>query len=255
MELPVLAFPVRRHPPDPLAGVAEVTNGEAGNRGFAERSGRAAKAEKILAVLTECQAESGRLLDIGTGSGEIASHLGTRFETFSVDIVDQRTCRHGYRFLQTAERLPFADASFDVVVSNHVIEHVRDQALHLSEIHRVLKPGGLVYLAPPNRLWPWEVHYRVPLLHWLPVAWFHAWLRWRGRFREEIHLLTFLSLLRMGRRFDIHWVGDRICRQPRRYGMNVPPALDRILARLPEILFRLARPLHPTFVVVLRKRR
>jgi 2-polyprenyl-3-methyl-5-hydroxy-6-metoxy-1,4-benzoquinol methylase len=63
--------------------------------------------------------------------------------------------------------LPFPDEYFDVVVSNHVIEHVSDQQLHLSEIARVLKPNGVVYLATPNRLWPWEVHYRVLVLHYL----------------------------------------------------------------------------------------
>ena len=50
--------------------------------------------------------------------------------------------------------LPFDDARFDVVISNHVIEHVGDEAAqhaHLREIRRVMKADGSAYLAVPNR--------------------------------------------------------------------------------------------------------
>jgi SAM-dependent methyltransferase len=46
---------------------------------------------------------------------------------------------------------PFADASFDVVVSFQVIEHIADDHLFVKEIHRVLKPGGRAFLTTPNR--------------------------------------------------------------------------------------------------------
>jgi demethylmenaquinone methyltransferase/2-methoxy-6-polyprenyl-1,4-benzoquinol methylase len=41
-------------------------------------------------------------------------------------------------------RLPYADGQFDVVLAAHVIEHVPDPEMALAEMHRVLKPGGLV---------------------------------------------------------------------------------------------------------------
>jgi len=46
-----------------------------------------------------------------------------------------------------AERLPFADAAFDRVISNGVFNLVQDKTEALSEAHRVLKPGGLVQVA------------------------------------------------------------------------------------------------------------
>ncbi|GAB6125306.1 hypothetical protein JCM14124_10120 [Humidesulfovibrio idahonensis] len=46
-----------------------------------------------------------------------------------------------------AERLPFADAVFDRVISNGVFNLVQDKATALAEVHRVLKPGGLVQVA------------------------------------------------------------------------------------------------------------
>jgi ubiquinone/menaquinone biosynthesis C-methylase UbiE len=45
------------------------------------------------------------------------------------------------------EALPFADASFDVVISNGVIDLVPDKDAVFSEIHRVLRPGGRLQVA------------------------------------------------------------------------------------------------------------
>lgn len=88
--------------------------------------------------------------------------------------------------------LPFDDASFDVVESLDVIEHTPDPSRYLSELVRVLAPGGVVLLATPNRLWPVEQHLAIVGPPWLPVAvadrWFgvlaHApWLSDDRRFR------------------------------------------------------------------------
>ena len=58
-------------------------------------------------------------------------------------------------------RLPFADASFDLALSDYVLEHVEHPALFLSELHRVLKPGGHFFFRTPN-----SCHY-VALVPWL----------------------------------------------------------------------------------------
>ena len=46
-----------------------------------------------------------------------------------------------------AERLPFPDASFDVVISNGVIDLIPDKDAVFSELHRVLRPGGRLQVA------------------------------------------------------------------------------------------------------------
>ncbi|HEY9217543.1 MAG TPA: methyltransferase domain-containing protein [Phenylobacterium sp.] len=78
--------------------------------------------------------------------------------------------------------LPFSDDEFDIAYSNAVIEHVggRDDQRHfLRELLRVGKRG---YLTTPNRLFPVEVHTRLPLLHiLLPKAGFDAVLRALGK--------------------------------------------------------------------------
>lgn len=48
------------------------------------------------------------------------------------------------------ERLPFDDNSVDAVFSQHCVEHLRDKDRVFSEIHRVLKPGGIAFLKVPH---------------------------------------------------------------------------------------------------------
>jgi SAM-dependent methyltransferase len=45
--------------------------------------------------------------------------------------------------------IPYAEGSFDLVIANHVLEHVADDTKALSELHRVLRPGGLAILQTP----------------------------------------------------------------------------------------------------------
>ena len=153
-----------------------------------ERS-RLAKARKIVALVEADRALRGlRVLEVGCGSGFIARELdlrvGPKGSFAAVDVVDVR-CAYGFEYsLYSGERLPFDDAAFDVVISNHTIEHVGDgprQAAHAAEIARVLAPGGLVYFACPNRWFPWEAHYRLPFLGWLPRSLADTYVTATGR--------------------------------------------------------------------------
>jgi SAM-dependent methyltransferase len=49
----------------------------------------------------------------------------------------------------------------------------------LDEVWRVLKPGGLAYLACPNRYSLVEPHYRLPFLSWFPVRWLTFMFGWQ----------------------------------------------------------------------------
>jgi SAM-dependent methyltransferase len=64
--------------------------------------------------------------------------------------------------------IPFDDCMFDLVINNQVMEHIEDIDAALSEIHRVLKPGGIVLsLFPDHSVWR-EGHCGVAFLHWFP---------------------------------------------------------------------------------------
>jgi SAM-dependent methyltransferase len=140
---------------------------------------RRRKARKIAAILeTERPLTGLRVLDVGTGAGVIAASLaeavGERGEVHSVDVVDVRVETGGYEFhLAHGVKLPLPDASFDVVISNHCVEHTggrAEQEQHVRELGRVLRPGGTGYLAVPNRWGPLEPHFKLPGLSWLPTV-------------------------------------------------------------------------------------
>ena len=130
-----------------------------------------------------------QLLEVGAGSGGISHYFGThasgRFSVVAVDVHDSRQVSDGYRFeLVGGVQLPYEDNSFDVVLSNHVIEHVgsdSDQAGHLAELRRVMKPGAVGYLAVPNRWMLVEPHYRLAFLSWWPEPLRSRWLRLWGK--------------------------------------------------------------------------
>ena len=94
------------------------------------------------------------------------------FNVSAIDVTDNRLVRDGYSFqLTSGVGLPFANETFDVLVTNHVIEHVGDygvQCEHLKEIRRVLKKSGTGYLAVPNRWMLVEPHFKLIFLSWLP---------------------------------------------------------------------------------------
>jgi SAM-dependent methyltransferase len=82
--------------------------------------------------------------------------------------------------LAAAEALPYADNSFDLILSHEVLEHVEDDQRAVAEIVRVLKPGGRAVIFVPNRLYPFETHGHywrgvyhfgnTPLINYLPDA-------------------------------------------------------------------------------------
>jgi hypothetical protein len=79
-----------------------------------------------------------------------------------------------YRQILANQALPFADASFDIVTANAVLEHVgsaENQRFLISEMIRV---GGRVFITVPHRFFPVEHHTAIPFLHWFdatfPVA-------------------------------------------------------------------------------------
>ena len=147
---------------------------------------RRRKAANIVGVLQRSGTlEGARLCEVGAGSGHMTAvfleAVGDTGSVISLDVVDTRKEDPGNDFrVITDETLPVEDHSVDVVVTNHVIEHVGgrdDQLQHLAEIRRILAPGGRCYLSTPNRWAPVENHFKLPLLGWLPPGWRDGYVR------------------------------------------------------------------------------
>ncbi len=103
----------------------------------------------LLAYREAAKLVRGNVLEIGTGSGYGVDIIAPRAEKF-ITIDKNNTSGDPVRLRTTVPPLPFPDASFDAVVSFQVIEHVRRDKELVTEIHRVLRPGGRLIISTPN---------------------------------------------------------------------------------------------------------
>jgi SAM-dependent methyltransferase len=225
------------------------------------------KVAKMLAILDDAGVpEDGRrdlAVDIGCSGGQFTAALAAHFQSVvGVDIdphalrIAQRDhggARVGY-VLGDSLRLPFPEAAADLVVCNHVYEHVPDAEQLFAEIHRVLRPGGACYLGAASRLAPIEPHYHLPFLSWLPKAAAHRYLRATGKgpyYYEKLR--SYWGIRRLLTSFETRDYTLRVLADPDRFHARDLLPAGGLLARVPFRLWRLAYPLLPSYILVLRR--
>ena len=229
--------------------------------------GRRLRGRRIVQTLADfggVDVARARILDVGCSAGliteEIAQAAGTvvgvdrDVEALGYGVRSEGSARYA---AASGERLPFADATFDAVVCNHVYEHVDDPFALMREAHRVLRTGGACYVAAGHTLQLIEPHHRLPLLSWLPRPLASAWLRalGRGRSYEERFVVPWRLTALFGPFAEIVFVSPQMLRDPTRYEMGAiarwPSPLRALLAATAPLAARLA----PTWIFVLRKAR
>jgi SAM-dependent methyltransferase len=101
------------------------------------------------------------LLDFGCGTGAFLEHL-ERFGNVNAVDADPSAVefchsrgRSEVQLVPPGAPLPFADATFDLVTTLDVIEHIGDDVGALRELHRVLRPGGRLLVAVPAFMFLW----------------------------------------------------------------------------------------------------
>jgi len=113
-----------------------------------------------IQALAMCKKKSLHILDDGCGSGELtraifkktthATLIGCDIDTAALQDFKQHLAGEAIRIKKCdVQRLPFADASFDLVFMFDVLEHVSHPEKTLAEINRVLRPQGIFHLVVP----------------------------------------------------------------------------------------------------------
>ncbi len=191
--------------------------------------------ERRLSMIRAAAGERirGRVFEDGAGVGQYLRRLAEDASlAVGLEIEFPRAveaAQLGARMLCGAgEALPFPDASFDLVLSHEVLEHVADDRQAAAEIARVLRPGGRLVLFVPNRGYPFETHgiywrgqYRfgnIPLVNWLPR-------RLRNRLAPHVRVYSARDLARL---FD--GLPLRVVQRTVIFG-----AYDNIIARRPAL--------------------
>jgi len=131
--------------------------------------------KKVILDLIEPD-EDAKVLDIGCGSCDFTIQFARRVGTLDIHGIElvasfiEQCVQKGVQMhrADVNEPIPLEAASFDVVVTNQLLEHLNNTDLFITEIHRVLKPGGYAIISTPN-LASWH-NVGSLLLGWQPFA-------------------------------------------------------------------------------------
>jgi SAM-dependent methyltransferase len=127
------------------------------------------------------------LLDIGCATGALLAYMREcGWRVTGVEISPSAEYGRGIRRLDIRnlplEENKFPDDSFDVILASHLIEHLNDPRSFLTEIHRILKKDGYVFITTPN------------------ISGFQARLfggRWRSAIFDHLYLFSVYTLKKM----------------------------------------------------------
>lgn len=146
-----------------------------------------------------------RVLIVGAGTGGEAVSFSKRGADIygiepnenAVDILRVRAKQNNWNpdIFRTgvAESLPYESDSFDFVYCWTVLEHVQDVEKSIDEMIRVSKKNGVVFIQVPDYRFPYEGHYKIPLLPFMPKWAQKIFLVCLGRPAGFLDSVTFLT--------------------------------------------------------------
>ncbi len=231
-----------------------------------DTAGRTQKFGKIISVLQDFNpgTQSLNCLDIGCSSGIITCLLGKYFRmSVGMDIDEeaisyaqnQSSSPHVKFLLADSMALSFRNNSMDVIICNHIYEHVPYAEKMMDEVYRVLKEEGFCYFSAGNKYMVIEGHYGLPFLSWIPKSLAHLYLKVAGKgdsYYEEHRSLR--GLRQLVKRFRIHDYTLSIIRKPEKFFatdiFNTRTFLYKCVRWVAPYLYRWI----PTYVWILTKK-
>lgn len=223
------------------------------------------KAKKTISILEDYLEDIKPLsvLDIGCSKGlmtelyaeKFKKVIGIDIDKSAVEFAIQHISRTNVEFyVKDSMDTGFEDESFDVIICTHVYEHVPDSRKLMSEIHRLLKVGGVCYFAACNRLQLIECHYHLPLLSVVPKFLAHIYLRLlkKGDFYYEKQL-TFWGLRKLVSEFTVIDYALKILRYPEKFYAAEMVTPGSLYQKSALTLLKTAFWISPSYVWLLQK--
>lgn len=149
------------------------------------------------------------VLDVGCGIGRHSFLLERKVKkivalepfkkAFDVAIKKKRKLKSKVTFVNLPVEKYKSKQRFDLILCLTTIEHMPNPKESFANIFRLLGKDGLIYISLPNKLWPFEYHYRLPFLSWLPLSLANLYVKTTGRgksFEDSSSSMTYLELKR-----------------------------------------------------------
>lgn len=213
-----------------------------------DEKSRKEKGKRIVLTLSDYfgkkELKNKVVLDVGASTGiidnVIADHVkklvGTDIDQGAIAFAKKQFKKNNLIFkTEDAMKLTFKDNSFDVVICTHVYEHVPNADKLFREIYRVLKPGGVCYLAAINALWPMEPHYDLPFLSYVPKSLANIYIRVKGKKEYYETPVTYWGLMKLTNKFERLDYTQKILMNPKKFGYS-----SLILSQIPRFLLTIA---------------
>lgn len=233
-----------------------------------DRGYKQAKVDKMLSILMDSKgidtSKSGTVVDVGCSAGFFISALVPHFE----NVVGVDIDKHALEFARThsgvgdviyingdSMSLPLSDNSVDLIICNHVYEHVPDPVTLFSEINRVLRNQGICYLGAASRLTIMEPHYHLPFLSWLPKTLANVYYKIMGKgdFYYE-NLRTYWGIKSLIKQFEVLDYTLAVVKDPDKYSARDIISKGGLYANIPIFLWRLFYWFLPSYIFILKKR-
>jgi len=230
-----------------------------------EKSDRSRVGKQLLAIAKDYLGEgmaTAKVLDVGCAGGTITSLLAPQVGQIigidpdkpAIEFARHHYRRKNLRFeVADALKLPRGGERFDLVICNQVYEFVANDVKLMSEIHRVLRPGGVCLFGGRNRWTLMEAQYNLPLLSWFPPSIAQLILSivrpgttYVGRYRG------YFSLRQLCRRFGIIDYTPIILADPEHFGFH-KLARMKLLTKIGALLYGVMAPMVPNYLWILRK--
>lgn len=157
-----------------------------------------------------------KTIDLGSGWGSLTYLLQKEdAEVYAIEPVLEHAqitanrCPSAYVFQEDACNLPFDNNSFDIVLSNSIVEHIDTEGkrglstkndkkqAHILEMARILRPGGQGFITTGNNNFPWDGEVNKWFFHWLPAESQNKWLKSIGETADTYSFLTWPDLKNM----------------------------------------------------------
>ncbi len=225
------------------------------------------KVGKMLAILKEAgvisEKEKELAVDIGCSGGFFTTAITPYFRNvIGIDIDlhalrlanEQQIGSNLYYLGADSMSLPLTDESVDLIICNHVYEHVPDPQRLFHEIRRVLAEDGICYLGAASRWIPMEPHYHLPFLSWLPKVIAHHYMRLfgKGDYYYE-NLRTYHGIRKLIMNFRVDDFTLKVIENPDLFHARDLIPKDGKLERIPMWVWRIFYRLLPTYILILRK--
>jgi len=153
------------------------------------------------------------VLDVGSGLGKYSYELSKRVK----QVVGVEPDRNTFKLAIPRKNLTFYNTliekfdtkqRFDLVVSGATLEHMPDANASFKRIFKLLKVGGIIYITTPNKLWPYEYHYRLWFLSYLPLSLANLYVRMAGKgksYQDSSYSMTYFGIKKFFNQFPCQY--------------------------------------------------